>query len=365
LEKIEMKKTLVAVAALAAATGAMAQVTISGFFDQAYNTVRSTDADGASSTVRSVGHNAIGQDSIGFAVSEDLGNGITAFGAVNLIANTTTGLDTVKLDNGSGVGVKGAFGTVGFAQGYSLVWKTSIASDASGWGAGIGNVHGVGAGGVGGNAVYYILPEIMPGLSVSLEAAQGEAANRGGDYNGAQVNYTVGGFMASYAIGNGKALGTAEEAAVEVEYGVSAAVPASTGEWTAIPKLGSTAATTEAVTAGAKSSISALALTYDFGMAKVFGGYNSLQSGGNTNQTANSTTFGVTVPFGAVSVGIAASQASYRDTAGDSVTLTGTRVLAKYAFSKRTNGYIQYGTAKISGGNGSATGNGIGLTHSF
>ncbi len=361
-----MKKTLVAVAALAAATGAMAQVTISGFIDQAYNTVRSTNADGASSTVRSIGHNAIGQDSIGFAVSEDLGNGITAFGAVNLIANTTTGNDAVKLDNGSGVGVKGAFGTFGFGQGYSLVWKTTFASDASGFGGGIGNVHGVGAGAVGGNGIGYTLPEFFPGLSVSLEAAQGEAANRGGDYTGAQINYTVGGFMASYAIGNGKALGTAEEAAVAVDYDTpSAAIPASTGEWTAIPKLGSTAATTEAVTAGAKSSISALALTYDFGMAKVFGGYNSLQSGGDKDQTASSSTFGVTVPFGAASVGIAASQASYRDADGDSVTLTGTRVLAKYAFSKRTNAYIQYGTAKISGGNGSATGNGIGLTHSF
>ncbi|MFN5811954.1 MAG: porin, partial [Burkholderiales bacterium] len=91
-----MKKTLVAVAALAAVTGAMAEVTISGFIDQAYNTTRTTDADGVSSTVTSVGHNAIGQDALGFAVSEDLGNGITAFGAINLIMDTTSGYGTVK-----------------------------------------------------------------------------------------------------------------------------------------------------------------------------------------------------------------------------------------------------------------------------
>jgi len=37
LEKIEIKKTLVAVAAMAAVTGAMADVTISGFVDKGLN----------------------------------------------------------------------------------------------------------------------------------------------------------------------------------------------------------------------------------------------------------------------------------------------------------------------------------------
>ncbi len=359
-----MKKTLVAVAALAAATGAMAQVTISGFIDQAYNTERTTTAAGASSTVRYIGNNAIGQDALGFAVSEDLGNGMTAFGAINFIMNTTTGLGTVKTDNGSGAGLKGAFGTVGFAQGYSLVWKTTAASDASGWGTGVGNVHGVGAGGVGSNAVYYNLPEIVPGLGLSLEAAQGEASTRYGDYTGMQATYTTGGFMASYATGRGKAAGTAVLAAVDRAAGTAAAA-AQAGEWTTIAGVSTAGvATTEAVIAGSRSSISAFALSYDFGMAKVFGGYNSNQSGGDTDQTANSSTIGVTVPFGAISVGIAQSSASYRSAAAVNSTATGTRLLAKYAFSKRTNGYIQYGTAKVSAGQ-SATGSGIGLTHSF
>ncbi len=359
-----MKKTLVAVAALAAATGAMAQVTISGFIDQAYNSQRTTTAAGVSSTVTSIGHNAIGQDSIGFAVSEDLGNGLSAFGAINLIANITTPSGAVTTDNGSGVGVKGAFGTAGFAQGYSLVWKTSAASDASGWGTGIGNVHGVGAGGNGGNAVYYSLPEIVPGLGLTVERAYGEASTRLGDYTGMNATYTTGGFMASYSTGQGKAKGTAVLAEVARAAGTAAAA-AQAGEWTTIAGVSAAGtATTEAVNAGSKINTSALALTYDFGMAKVFGGYNTSQSGGDTDQTANSSTFGVTVPFGAISVGIAQSSASYRSAAAATSTATGTRVLAKYAFSKRTNGYIQYGTAKVSGGQ-SATGNGIGLTHSF
>jgi len=358
-----MKKTLVAVAALAAISGAMAEVTISGFIDQAYNTQRTTTALGVSSTVTSIGNNAIGQDSLGFAVSEDLGNGITAFGAINFIMNTTTGSGAVTTDNGSGIGVKGAFGTLGFGQGYSLVWKTSQMSDASGWGTGVGNVHNVGVGANGGNGIGYTLPEFVPGLSLSVEKAQGETASRQGDYQGLQATYTTGGFLASYATGQYKALGTGVWAAT-AEDGTGSAIAASVGEWTVIPGVSAAGtATTEAVTAGSKSSITAIALSYDFGAAKVFGGYNTNQSGGNTNQTANSSTFGLTVPFGAVSVGIAASQANHSSSAADN-TATGVRLLGKYAFSKRTNAYIQYGKASVSGGQ-TATGNGIGLTHSF
>ena len=236
-------------------------------------------------------------------------------------------------------------------------------SDASGWGTGAGNVHGVGAGANGSNGIGYTLPEFVPGLGLSLEAAQGEASTRNGDYTGMQATYTTGGFMASYATGRGKAAGTVPIAAVAATT-TAIASAARNGEWTTASAIGSVDATTETVTAGSRSSLSALALTYDFGMAKVFAGYNSAQSGGDTDQTANSSTLGLTVPFGAISVGIAQSSASYRNANAVNSTSTGTRVLAKYAFSKRTNGYIQYGTAKISAG-ASVRGTGIGLTHNF
>jgi len=357
-----MKKTLVAVAALAAATGAMAQVTISGFIDQAWNTTRTTTAAGASTTVRSLNNNAIGQDALGFGISEDLGNGITAFGAVNLIMNTTTALGSVRMDNGSGIGAKGAFGTVALGQGYSQVWHTSLLSDASGWGTGVGFVHGVGAGGLG-NGIGYVLPELMSGLSVTLEHGPGEAATGYGNYNGAGLKYTTGGFLLSYGMGQYTAKGTSYYAAV-AETSSSAAIAGSTAEWVTNPGSGSVAASTEAVTAGSKSSITALALSYDFGMAKVYAGYNTNKSGGDADQTQTSNTFGVSLPMGAISVGIAQSSATYKSAAAAGVTINGTRLLAKYAFSKRTNAYLQYGTAKVTGG-ASVTGNGIGLTHSF
>jgi len=356
-----MKKTLVAVAALAAATGAMAEVTISGFIDQAWNTTRTTTAAGASTTVRSLNNNAIGQDSIGFSVSEDLGNGITAFGAINFIPNVTT-VASANIDNGSGIGVRGDFGTFVIGQGYSQVWHTTLLSDASGWGIGTGFVHGVGAGGYGAG-VGYVLPQLVSGLTVVLEHGPGEAATGYGNFNGAGLKFTTGGFLASYGMGQYTAKGTTAIAAV-AQTSSAAAVPAVAAEWTTSPGVGSVGATTESVTAGSKSSISALALSYDFGMAKVYGGYNTNKSGGDVDQTQTSNTFGVSVPFGAISVGVAQSSATYKSAAAAGVTINGTRLLAKYAFSKRTNAYVQYGTAKVTGG-ASATGNGIGLTHSF
>ena len=359
-----MKKTLVAVAAMAAVTGAMAEVTISGFIDQAYNTTRSTTAAGVSTTQTSLGSNAIGQDSIGFGMSEDLGNGITATANINLIGSTTTGWNGVSTDNGSGIGLKGAFGSFALGQGYSLVWKTSNSSDASGWGTGVGNVHGVGAGSSPGGGMGYTLPEFISGLSLTVEKGLGETdGSRNGDYQGMNATYSVGGFMASYSTGQYKAKGTAVLAAI-TRSASSAAAAAQTGEWVTVPGVGNVAATTEAVTAGSKSSISALALTYDFGVAKAYFGYNSNQSGGDTDQSQNSSTYGISIPVGAASIGVATSNANYKSAAATTTTVTGTRLLAKYAFSKRTAAYFQYGVAKISAG-ASATGNGIGLTHNF
>ena len=75
-----MKKTLVALAALAA-TSAFAQssVVIDGYFDRAYTVVNNTDN---TKDAKSVGSNA-GTTTIGIKVREDLGNGLSVGGSVN------------------------------------------------------------------------------------------------------------------------------------------------------------------------------------------------------------------------------------------------------------------------------------------
>jgi len=384
-----MKKTLVAVAAMAAVTGAMAEVTISGFVDQAYNTVRSTtgangrpDTAGATGTAgvtttkTSLGSNAIGQDALQFGVSEDLGNGITATANINFIGSVTNP-GTVSTDAGSGIGLKGAFGSFGLGQGYSLVWKTAASSDASGWGTGVGSVHNVGVGGNGGG-IGYTLPEFVPGLTVGVEKGLGQVdGTRNGNYDGWGVTYTVGAFMASYSGGRYQAKGTAQTPSPTAADGVAnAAAGIATGsygaaEWATSASVGNIKATDEAITAGARSAITAIAVSYDFGMIKLFGGYNSNNSGGHTNQTANSSTYGLKLPLGAFTVGIAQSSSNHRNAAGNSSTASGIRLLTTYSFTKRTQAYFQYGTAKIDSGantqnsGASASGTGFGLTHSF
>jgi predicted porin len=75
-----MKKTLVALAALAA-TSAFAQtsVVIDGYFDRAYTVVNNTNNN---ADTRTVGSNA-GTTTIGFKVREDLGSGLSVGGSVN------------------------------------------------------------------------------------------------------------------------------------------------------------------------------------------------------------------------------------------------------------------------------------------
>jgi predicted porin len=359
LEKIEMKKTLVAVAALAAVSGAMAEVTISGFIDQAWNTTRTTTAAGASTTVKSLGNNAIGQDALRFSASEDLGDGMKITAGVNTIFNstgnaaaaaTTTPANSVSMDAGSGLTLSGGFGSVYLGLGYSAMWNTMAAAEPTQYGVGVGNVHAVGNGGGYANAVAYTLPAFVSGLSVTIGHGPGEVATGYGDGTDIAVSYNNGPLTLATA------------------YGTSVASGAATG-FTVTPVVGSVAVTQEAITAGSRSTAQAFTVAYDFGMAKVFAGYAMLKTGGDADQKANSSNYGISAPLGNITVALSFSDAKYTEDGGTTASATGVRLLAKYNLSKRTYAYVQYGTQsnKLSTGasGGSATGNGIGLTHSF
>jgi len=345
-----MKKTLVAVAALAAATGAMAEVTISGFIDQAWNTTRTTTGAGQSTTVKSLGHNAIGQDALRFSASEDLGDGMKITAGVNTIFNSTTGSGAVALDAGSGLTLSGGFGSVYLGQGYSAMWNTMAAAEPTQYGPGVGNVHAVGNGGGYGNAVAYTLPALVSGLSVTIGHGPGEVATGYGDGTDVAVSYNNGPLTLATA------------------YGTSVASGAATG-FTVTPLVGSVPVTQEAITAGSRSTAQAFTVAYDFGMAKVFAGYAMLKTGGDNDQKANSSNYGISAPLGNITFALSFSDAKYTEDGGTTASATGVRLLAKYNLSKRTYAYVQYGTQtnKLSTGasGGSATGNGIGLTHSF
>jgi hypothetical protein len=105
LEKFSMKKTLIALAAVAVSSAAMAQVTISGVLAAGYAN------DTAKTGVKTSGY---GIDTANFtmSVAEDLGNGMTAFGS---LAFENASEDVVTNGNGATLGLRGSFGSVVFS----------------------------------------------------------------------------------------------------------------------------------------------------------------------------------------------------------------------------------------------------------
>ncbi|MBU6369176.1 MAG: porin [Burkholderiales bacterium] len=336
-----MKKTLVAVAALAAVTGAMAEVTITGFVDGGVQSTKSTTTAGVSSTTTSVGSNGAGQSQLTFAASEDLGSGTTAFANIRLnpgIFSATIGQDV------SEIGLRGAFGTALVGRDYGIDFLTHAAADASGWTSGAkGVVHNTSSST--GNAVVYILPTFVEGLGIVL--ARGLAGNAGGngDTTSYKFTYKTGGFMGEYA--------------------AYTTTTTSTSTWATNFTIGSTTATTDSLAAGGNTKGTALALTYDLGVAKLHGGMFGQKASADGDQKSSSYMYGVSAPFGATTLGLTISAADRTSSAAATKKATGYRVKAAYSFSKRTSGYAAYGSESASSTTAKDTQTMLGLIHNF
>jgi hypothetical protein len=147
-------------------------------------------------------------------------------------------------------------------------------------------------------------------------------------------------------------------------------------------KIGGTATALSARTALDKTKISAIAATYDFGMAKAFYGSSTIKSSSTEAQIKTSTT-GISVPFGAIGVGYAVS--SEKGTSdgtgltsanavavatGKTVESSASRLFVTYALSKRTTAYAMSGKASVDTIAGTAstlktTVTSVGIKHGF
>jgi len=334
LEKIEMKKTLVAIAALAAVTGAMAQVTISGIVDQSVTRIITKDSSASTTaTTTSIGSQYTGAD-LNIGGSEDLGNGLTARFNVGMFLDADESFRTAAgyaANYQSFVGIAGGFGDIQIGQFFSVMHSVNASYDAAGYSQ-VNTSHQVtqgASGAVGGNLgqlvanhVQYTLPKLVDGLTVKVSKAYGEAAF--GDQTQIGAMYSAGGFGAGYA---------------------------------------QSRESTSATTTTAKSSYG---LSYDFGVAKVV--YSAQARKLSTAATGDTgTQYGVIVPFGALSIGV--SMTSYKmpslavNTGG-----SGYNVLAKYDLSKRTALIAQTGRDTIDTGTNkgdTSAQTSFGLWHSF
>jgi len=383
-----MKKTLVAVAALAAVTSAMAQATIYGTIEQTYNKSTTTANGTTISNKTGLGSYQMGQSFVGVKGSEDLSNGLKAsylyeFGLATQTSATPT-------NRQSFVGLSGGFGAIRLGKQYSAGFNNAIAADPGGATGATGALYLAPMTGYNGTeaplrqdqALQYDLPSFVPGLNVTITKVWGSANTaasglsssvtsgtdgvKSGDGNGFAINYTNGGLYAGYTSDSVTNTG--------INFGTNDDAIAQDGSVAAL------AATAFNLTAGSstdKNKLTTATLTYDFGIAKV--GYNKTKMSVGAEFLSTSMT-SVSVPLGAVSVFYSASNGDINSTSGVEVdgttssaigvaSLKGTQYGANYALSKRTVAYFHGGrlTADLTtaGVVKKVNNYGIGIHHSF
>lgn len=331
-----MKKTLLALAAIAASSAAFAQssVTLYGVVDASVESVK-----GAHTLTRVTSDN-LSTSRIGFKGTEDIGGGLKANFALESALKVDTGAQGNSsrfFDRQAWVGLAGGFGEVRLGRQDSpigdiarnvLVAQTYDDLKAVSTRAGVAYTRAD-------NAITYILPTVVPGLTASLQ------------YSTAVGSSATGGAAGSEAIGDAAYGANSKAYGLGVKY-VAGPVFAGVGYQYNTDELGGTPAT-----AGKQKSNATLGYAgYDFGVAKVtayFDGETSVKQLSSTTPAVGGRrmqVYGakVAVPvapqFTVVASGsVARNVATSGNSASDVQFLT---VRALYDLSKRTTVYAMF-----------------------
>ena len=341
-----MKKTLVAVAALVA-TGAFAEATIYGTFEEAYTTGRVSNAAGAvTSTTNGLASPWAGNGVIvGVKAGEDLGEGLKLSGVVEFgfdINNTKT--TSTPYTRQSFVALGGAFGQVRAGRQYSAAFSNAAGIDAGG-ATSYGTLYqtvitdGTGLGESPlrqSNNIQYDLPNFVPGLNLGMNIVRAGANTASGvasgDGTGFNANYTNGGLYVGYTTDN--------------------ATATAAGQFVSLtPRIAASNVNERKLTTTAAS--------YNFGVAKI--GYLNATTAIAADKIATSM-FVVSAPIGAATVYVESSNGT--QSGATAATLKGTEYGVNYALSARTTVYGRIGSTTISGLS-SANNTAIGIQHSF
>jgi predicted porin len=350
-----MKKTLIAMAVLAASGASMAQVTLYGVVGgqlQSQKTEATGSADVKADGFGNIG--AIGGGRFGMRGTEDLGGGLSANFALEATANTSDGTTTAGTVSGttatnvlfnrqSWAGVSGGFGAVRLGRSKTPFNETIDVSDpfdTTGLSA-VGLDGAQTASGRASNSLFYATPNILGGFVV--KALYGKWDTTGGAATTSPADITNTGLSVGYSAG---------PLVVSLGFGNSETVTTTT----------------------AKTDGQALSASYDFGAAKLFAGYAQTEAKAATNVEDSEINVGVTVPMGAMTF-LAALGRNSRTTTGSTNNAGATGdgndwVLGGYYnLSKRTVAYVKTGvTGKFdfdNGGSREVTGTAIGIRHAF
>ncbi|MES2184550.1 MAG: porin [Pseudomonadota bacterium] len=277
-----MKKSLIALAVLAAASGAaMAQssVTLFGIVDLAVSNLQASGLGhkvGMSSGSQSAGR-------LGFRGTEDLGGGLAASfwveGALQSDEGNAAGL---TFQRRSTVSLSGNFGEVRLGRDFSPSYLNVTGFDVFGQ-RGVGQFQGTGNFGYSdvrnSNMVQYFLPSTLGGFygnvaySFSGSGGAEPQSNLPNDKQGRSLGGRIG-----YANGP-----------LNIAGGYT--------QWKQV--IG--ASNVAPVTIGRDLSVTNIGATYDFGVVKLWGyyGQEKVKNGPATNSRMNSANLGITAPVGA------------------------------------------------------------------
>jgi len=379
-----MKKTLVALAAISAVTGAMAQATIYGTLEQTYN--KSTDkVNGAViSSKTGIGEYQTGGSLIGFKGSEDLDGGLKASYLYEMGVNLQTSASTYT-NRQAFVGLSGGFGAVRIGKQYSASFLNAVAADPGGATGATGALYLAPMTGYNGSeaplrqdqAIQYDLPSFVPGLGITITKVWG--GKNTAPTNGFSTTETNGiktgdgtGFAIKYASGPLYVGFTSDSVTnTGINFGTQDNEIAATATVAGVP---ATAANLTAGSATGKNKLTTATATYDLGMAKV--GYNQTKMAVGA-EFLKTSMMSVSVPLGATTVFYSASTGNGIATSGtyavrlNAFDLKGSQYGANYALSKRTVAYIHAGRFTLDAPRASTVivrkidNYGIGIHHSF
>jgi predicted porin len=334
LEIIEMKKTLVAIAALAVVGAASAQVTLYGKIDataRASTTGKSGAAPVADLTKFSIDSAGLSGSRWGVKGSEDLGGGLKASFQLEQGFSVDTGNNSSNdraFHRQAYVTLGGGFGSLSLGRQYGTIDNVMGYLDVQGYAtnsamgaAFAGGAHSDGTDGSGriNNSLVYTTPSVS-GFTGVVHYAPGE------DKTATKAATAYSGFYAMYSAGPLFVMGGYEQRGSQAVSAAAAvaAVPGNAG--------------TAAVTAKAAATISGgmIGATYDLGSVKLSG---AIENGKTTGASDFGYMIGAAIPMGAAALQLGwASEAQSADGMVDG-TSDGLGATVVYTLSKRTNVY--------------------------
>ena len=320
LEKLAMKKSLIALAALAAVGAASAQssVTLYGVIDTNYGWERTTkknwNAPGTGTVkTTTTGLNAAGGNLSGsrwgLKGQEDLGNGLSAVFNVEAGFSSSNGDFDTGFNRRAVVGLKGGFGQVLLGRDYTPLDDL--------------------LGGNGFQAIDLSTYNVSPyDTALSLYTGRADGIHYSGNFSGVGVKAFVSYDREKLADDTGTISDDRAEG-----YGLNLSY--ATGPF-AIAGGAQQFKTKNISGVTDKNTEYAVAASYDFTAAKVFGHYAGNDP--DVGETMHQYSLGVAVPFGAATLGAQYAYNKQGDFKGHDVVLQGT-----YALSKRTDLYARAG----------------------